>query len=236
MSGRTPGDVDRQAPVNQSRPGCAKRTIMSQSASKYPISQLINRLMQERGYTTIDLVRSLGYRNTERGLRRLEPWLEQGDGFQKLLKQIGTAYGQIDQIAKTLAETKALKAKDLEARRIESCKAVADSFHPYLHVDGENTVPSGICIFGMTGGHRQWTTIPISQNVLDLSGEQQLAALRELMKGYRKTYNGAVPFFGKLTGFKFVRLLDYLLFDIDGQFIEEVNRPFRSAPCTVQLL
>ena len=67
---------------------------MSQSASHYPVSQLINRLMQERGYSTIEFVQSLGYRNIERGLLRLVPWLEQGEGFEKILKQIAATFPQ----------------------------------------------------------------------------------------------------------------------------------------------
>jgi len=55
------------------------------------------------------------------------------------------------------------------------------------------------------------------------------------MAGYRAKYRGQVPFFGDLVGFKFVRLLDYLQFDADGRFVEQVNRPFRSSPCSVRL-
>jgi hypothetical protein len=96
-------------------------------------------------------------------------------------------------------------------------------------------VPSQICIFGISGGHRRWTTIQIPQTILDLPDDEQLAALPELMEGYRETYKGQVPFFGSLKGFKFVRLLDYLRFDKEGRFMERVDRPFRSSPCAVWL-
>jgi hypothetical protein len=87
----------------------------------------------------------------------------------------------------------------------------------------------------LTGGHRRWTTIEIPQNVLHLAGEQQLAALAKLMNGYRERYEGAVPFFGDLVGFKFVRLLDHLEFDKTGKFIGRVNRPFRTGSCSVRI-
>jgi hypothetical protein len=51
---------------------------------------------------------------------------------------------------------------------------------PFLNADGEHTVPSQICIFGMTGGHKRWTMIQLSENV-DLPLEQQLRLLPEYM-------------------------------------------------------
>lgn len=47
------------------------------------------------------------------------------------------------------------------------------------------------------------------QRILDFPTEEQLARLPALMLAYRRRYNGVCPFFGKLTGVKFVRLLDF---------------------------
>jgi len=52
----------------------------------------------------------LRYRNVERGLRRLDPWMENGDGFHLILRQIATTYpGRADELQKALADTKAVK-------------------------------------------------------------------------------------------------------------------------------
>jgi hypothetical protein len=56
-----------------------------------------------------------------------------------------------------------------------------------------------------------------------------------LMDAYRRKFGGAVPFFGKLTGFKFVRLLDHYRFDPDGNPIEHVEKPFRLGGAWVEL-
>jgi hypothetical protein len=210
---------------------------MSLGANQYPISQLINRLIQDYGYSTVEFVKSLGFRNIERGIKRLVPWLEQADGFEKILKQIVVTYPEhADELQSAVAATKAVRAAEFEAAWIEECKAEKETFRPFLHAEGERTVPSQICMFGVSGGHRRWTSIQIPQNILDLPGEEQLAALAELMKGYREKYKGQVPFFAALTGFKYVRLLDYSRFDKDGRFIEQVDRPFRSSPCSVRLM
>ena len=75
----------------------------------------------------------------------------------------------------------------------------------------------------------------IPQRILDLPLDDQLVALPELMEAYRQKFDEAVPFFGKLTGFRFVRLLDQYRFDVEGNLIEHVEKPFRPGPCWVEL-
>jgi hypothetical protein len=106
---------------------------------------------------------------------------------------------------------------------------------PFLYADGEKTVPEGICIFGMSGGHERWTIIRISQTILALPLEEQLAAPPDLMLNYRQRYNTAVPFFGRLKGFKYLRCMDYFQFDAEGRLVEHVERPFRLGGCWVEL-
>lgn len=96
---------------------------------------------------------------------------------------------------------------------IESLKAQSATFRPYIHVEGEPSVPS----------------------VLELPIDEQLAALPPLMQAYLRKYNGACPFFGKVTGFRFVRCLDFFRFDEDGQFIERIEEPFRRGEASVSL-
>lgn len=207
---------------------------MSQGASNYPISQLITRIMDDSGFSCIEFLTSLRYRNLERGLRRLDPWIEKGEGFDLIIKQIATFYPiYAGEIQTAVAATKEMKAAEAEASWIESLKAEAGTFRPYIHVEGESTIPSGISMFGMTGG--RWNLIPVPEALLELAMDQQLGALAELMRGYLKEYRGSCPFFGKVTGFRFVRLLDYLQFDKEGQFIELVNKPFRRAHCSVSI-
>jgi hypothetical protein len=70
---------------------------------------------------------------------------------------------------------------------------------------------------------------------LKLPIEDQLAALPKLMVAYNRRYDGCCPFFGQLTGFKFVRCLDYFQFDEQGRLVEHVEKPFRRGTCFVRL-
>ena len=69
--------------------------------------------------------------------------------------------------------------------------------------------------------------IEVPQSVLDLPLEDLLLALRPFMNDYKRQHSGKVPFFGVLTCFHFVRLMDHYKFDTEGQRMEYVNRPYR---------
>jgi hypothetical protein len=207
---------------------------MSQGASQYFISQAITRLMADSGLSRPQFVTSLGYRNIARGIRRLDPWIDQGEGFDLIIKQITEFYPlRADEIQNALAATAEQKAAEAEAAWIELLKAEAGTFRPYIHVEGESTRPSSICIFGVSGG--RWNLIDIPQPILELAVDEQLAALPELMRRYLKEYGGSCPFFGTVTGFRFVRPLDYFQFDKEGRLIELVNKPFRRGHCSVSI-
>jgi hypothetical protein len=72
------------------------------------------------------------------------------------------------------------------------------------------------------GQWRALELIELPKSILKLPLENQLAALPELMAAYRRRYDGACLFFGKLTGFKFVRLLDYVQYDAEGRLVGEM--------------
>ena len=209
---------------------------MSNGAPSYPICEFLNRLVEEFGPSRSDFVQALGYRNLERGMRRLVPWLEYGNGFYLILTQIKKRYpGQAEELERAVLATRAMKSAEAQAAFLERCKTEADTFRPYIHADGETRVPSGIMMFGMTGGHSRWTTIEIPRDISKLPIKDQLAALPKLMLAYKLLYKGACPFFGKLTGFKFVRLVEYLQFDEYGKLMKRVDQPFRTGYVEVTL-
>jgi hypothetical protein len=207
---------------------------MSERVSDYPISQIIARIMSDSRLSRHEFVVSLGYRYIERGLLRLNPWIDKGEGFDRIINQITRFYPlYADEIQKAVTATAEMKAAEAEAAWIETLVAEADTFRPYIHVEGETTRPSSICIFGVSGG--RWNLIDVPQRTLGLALDEQLTALPELMRAYLKEHRGNCPFFGKVTGFRFVRLLDYFQFDEKGQLIGLINRPFRRGHCSVSI-
>src|SRR5580658_7980512 len=114
----------------------------SMSASQYPISQFLDHMLEDTGLDLAGFVISLGYRNLERGLRRLEPWLNVGDGYEKILRQIASAYpGEADGLWKGVAETAAIKRAEADAAFLERCKSEQATFVPFVYAEGTTTVP-----------------------------------------------------------------------------------------------
>src|SRR5207249_3884829 len=148
-----------------------------------------------------DFILSLGYRSIQGGLRRLDEWLDQSQGDSYVLKRIVAAY-HVDpgDLGKAIADTGGMKAAEVKAADIERLKIERERFRSYIHVEGEFSVPSGICAFGMTGGHKRWTTIPLPQELRGRPLSDQLPGLLVLMKAYLEKYKGLCPFFGKVTG------------------------------------
>ena len=209
---------------------------MAQGVTKYPISQFLSCLIEETGHTRDGFVFALGYRNLERGRRRLDAWMDRAEGDGQIVKQIVERYpGAGDELQRALTETARMKTAEWETAFLQRCKAEAATFVPFVHPEGDVTVPNGITIFGMTGGHQHWTRIEIPSGIAALPMEEQLIRLPELMRAYRRKFRGFVPFFGKLRGFKLVRAVDYYQFDADAAFVGHVSKPFRHGVAGVSL-
>jgi hypothetical protein len=206
-------------------------------ASKYPISQLISDIVAQHSSSETEFVRTvLGYRDLAKGTARLRGWLEDGEGPNSIIKELAWFTQRRPELEAAIAATRKVKAAEYEAAWLEQCKAEVNTFRAFLNAEGTDRIPNGICNFGATGGHRQWTMIALPDRVLELPLEGQLRVLPDYMYKYRDRYKGRVPFFGNLVGFRFARLLDHFRFDADGNFIDHGDRPFRLSTCTVRIL
>jgi len=199
---------------------------MSHSASLYPVCQAIAKVIRNSGYSNIGFLCAMGHADAEAVLPDLESWLMHGEGPRTLIAEIAAAYPDAaDQLYRTVAETRVMKASGVDPAELERAREIA-RFTPFLLAQGEQTIPTQICIFGVSGGFERWCVIRIPKRILKLPVKEQLAWLPRLMARYRRRNEGEVPFFGRLTGFKFVRFADYFRFDVDGRVVEHVQKPF----------
>jgi hypothetical protein len=202
----------------------------------YPISLLIADLIAEHQGDESAFVKDvLGYDDLERGTSKLRKWLVNGEGPNSVIRGIAWATGRGSELQDAIVETERIKREEAEAKYRRQCEAEADTFQPFLTAIGEYRVPSPIFAFGATGGHASWTIIRVPQRALGLPVEQQIPALWPFMQRYRRKYNGMVPFWGPLKEFRLVRLVDYLSFTPEGEFIGLVDRPFRLGSTTLVL-
>jgi len=191
---------------------------------------LIARIVANSGLSRSQFIRSLGYRSVEGGLRRLDEWLETGRGDGGILDRLVRAY-HVDpgDLEKALVATVVQRASEQQPAELERLRVEHEGFRQYIHVEGEFNVPSGICAFGITGGHGRWTTIPLPQALAVKPLSDQMPGLIGLMNEYLTTYKGFCPFFGKVTGFRLVRWNDSIRFSPGGEFMEYVEGPFHRA-------
>ena len=131
-------------------------------ASKYPISELLAEIIAQHASSEMTFVAEhLGYRDGERGLRRLRLWMETGEGHQRIINQIAQVTGRGEDLQKAIAATREMKREELEANFLEQCREEAATFRPFLCAIGSQSVPEGICNFGIMGGHGRWTIIEL---------------------------------------------------------------------------
>jgi len=208
-------------------------------ASNYPLNLLLSEIIEERASCEAAFITGvLGYRDedVDKGLRRLHLWTETGEGHQRIIDHISRVTGRGEALKQAIVATREMRVREREQAFLEECQAEAETFRPFLYAVGTHSVPRGICIFGLSGGHRRWTIINIPQSLLDLPLEDQLPALLPLMDQYKRERGGEVLFFGTLTGFNFVRLVDHFRFDSEGGLIEHVKKPFSPGVCSVGLV
>lgn len=156
--------------------------------------------MDEHGFSRIDLIHSLGYHNTLRGLRRLDPWLDRGEGYNRILNQIATVYpAHAEALTKAVAATAKAKAAEAETAFLERCEAERESFTPYIHADGETTIPNGITFF-----RDNWRAVELDRDSEDHSGHAPRRAVGELAGvdgGLPATLQRNLSFFRQADGF-----------------------------------
>ena len=111
----------------------------------------------------------------------------------------------------------------------------SSQFNAYIHVVGETATPTSVTMFAVTGAHRRWTTINISETIQNQALDEQLKLIPELMNSYLQQYRGSVPFFGAVTGFVFVRALDHYRFNRDGNVIGRIEEPFVRGVASVSI-
>jgi hypothetical protein len=189
----------------------------------WPIENLVTQRCRELGLSRTELVVRCGYKNTSKGLRRLDQ-VNTGD-LEKavfLLRGLPKALQLSPEIVQgAVDETIRQIAAEADAR-------YRASFEPHGYLLGTSDRPSQIFIFGLTGGPERWLKIhfDLSQPPLSYAG-QALSVVRR---------TPVVQFFGPTTGFIVNYTLDHAVrFDLEGWPVETLSRAHRPGEVTLYL-
>jgi hypothetical protein len=195
-----------------------------------PILDLVETRLKKLGMGRNDLARRCGYKNVNKGVRRIEA-ICCGDfesaPARTILRVLSTAL----EVSQGVVDVHVRQSANLQERAKRMGAAERDaawrtSFKPHAYLLGTETRPSSITIFGITGGAESWLTIP-----LDLSQSPVRYAMQALAF-VRKT--PVVPFFGATTGFIVNYTPDHAVrFDLDGNPTEFFPRAYSPQKVTL---
>jgi hypothetical protein len=189
--------------------------------SHLPIHELILTRLKELGTRRSGLARRCGFKNLEKGMRRLAAVCAgdlESTSAAMVIKALPAALEvSEDVVAVAVRET---AASHDERRRLAAAEADAawrGSFKPHAYLCGTEARPSSITMYCVTGGPDQWLNIP-------LDGSQPAVTFAAQALGVvRRT--PTVPFFGPTTGFIVNYTPDHAVrFGLEGNPVEDFSR------------
>ncbi len=188
----------------------------------YAISRLITEVISTSKERKREAVIKLGYRNLNKGYRRLNTLIETGECpmplRNKLPKALNIEKELIDQAFMRTAQEKAKEAELARQKREEYERRV---FKPHLWIQHEIERPTGIkfwCI--VFGGIDMLKVVKLPEYINDLSWITQQRIVRARIKKHLRESKGECSVFGKVTGYVYQQTYDDSIeFSVDGKLL-----------------
>jgi hypothetical protein len=135
-------------------------------------SKLIARIISESGFRRSEFVQSIGYKNTAKGLRRLDELLDQGSGDEVCLQRIVNVYQpNPGELAKALDATEAIRDREQLEAVSEIEERERRRFIPFIWVHMEDGAHS----FLMAVAERRIKVVEFREGFERRSKSEQLA-------------------------------------------------------------
>jgi len=190
----------------------------------YPISALILRYTSRSKKEKLNIVNKLGYKNLNKGLRRLDHLIQTGqcpDSVrEKLPSVLGIDTSTIQEAFEaTLAQQQDEKEKARRARDDHERK----TFRPHLWVIHEREDPpvGSISIVAFIGIDH-WKVITLPDDIASLRWSDQCCTIRKEIREHQSQEYVDRSMFGKVTGYLYRKTYeDSFLFNTEGIFIEK---------------
>jgi hypothetical protein len=166
--------------------------------SNYPIGQLLIQLVDDHGGPLPAFFELLGYRNTQKAIKRFDQWLCNGcgehhiiDSFRRWRPEIeGDLQSALERSEEILSVERTVAA---EHQREEERAA----FKPYIEAIPEESTPRSISLFALTGGtSRQRAALPI--DILERSEEERRQLVGDVIRAHMQHSKGVTLWQGKI--------------------------------------
>jgi hypothetical protein len=216
-----PGDVGGNGAVNQishmMRPG---EHIMPYS--DYPVSRFLRRIIRESGLRRSQFIQAIGFKNTSKGLRRLDEWLGDGRGDQGCLQRIVDRYHPDPaELQSCLRETEAIQEREYREAVHAMEERARLRFKPFVWVVSEDGPHSWVIAMAQ----HQIKKLRFPEEFGKLSIAEQLAAVRQRVLEHYRTTDGRLPYFGAILRYRFCDSFDTsMILDISGNVIGNAGK------------
>jgi len=193
----------------------------------YPISALVLRYTTRSKKEKLNIVKNLGYKNLNKGLRRLDHLIQTGQCPYSLREKLPSVLG-IDPSAiqeafeATLAQQ---REEEEKARRAEE-DFERTTFRPHLWVihELENPPVGSIC------GIERWKIITLHENISNLRWSDQCITIKEKIIVHQSDVSVDESIFGRVKGYVYRRNYDEsYYFSTDGillgKYRSKINNP-----------
>lgn len=193
---------------------------MSQGA--YPISKLIAKIVQDSGLRRSEFVHRIGYRNTAKGLRRLDEWLENGCGDGGFIERLKDSYGPAD-LEKALADTEAVHEREHQEAVRDIEERERRRFRSFVWVHTEDGAHS----FFSALAERQNKVLSFQEGFERLPKAEQLIVAQRRVREHFEQTGGRYQGFGAIQQYRWADSFDTSkVLDISGNVINENGGQF----------
>ena len=166
------------------------------------LAKVIIDSMKRNNYSRAELIMRIGYKNVNKGLRKLDKLMSHGDYkkdfFTKCIDALGVDSKEIINAVHFDEVTKAEKREKQEREDVE----------PYIYFKTERTIPSSITIFGLTGGTRRHKMLFIRDYFESTYMNIKTEEIKNIIKNHHKESKGIAPFFGYITSYLYCPTYD----------------------------
>ena len=140
------------------------------------LQTLISETAKSRNLSRTEIVQLVGYKNTSKGLRRLDHFLATLEG-QELFKQLPTILGIRDRDY----------AHAVKAAYDEQEEKAAAAFRPYILISLD-AKPQPFHVFALCFSHQLW--VAVSDNITEQPFNEEIATVLRLAKARHQKYDG----------------------------------------------
>jgi hypothetical protein len=202
----------------------------------YEISKLINQVISGNKQRKREIVLKLGYKNLDKGYRRLHHLIETGECSEPMKRMLPNALGLDPQVVEDAFEaTVQQKAVELELARKRREENERGTFRPHIWIEHELSRPRSITIVAFTGVEN-YKVVRLPENTNKLSWDEQKRIVRWTIRQHQDDKGTVDPMFGSVTGYIYRQTYDDShLFSRDGELLTINYGKFERPECSLRI-